>query len=82
VDFPTREELVANKRTMDQIRDYLGVNTLGYISLEGLLSCVSLPADHYCTACWSGNYRIPCTTIVNKFSMERHQMPLFDDIEL
>lgn len=82
VDFPTREELVANKRTMDQIRDYLGVDSLGYISLEGLLSCVSLPADHYCTACWSGHYRIPCTTIVNKFSMERHQMQLFDDIEL
>lgn len=82
VDFPTREELVANKRTLDQIRDYLGVDTLGYISLKGLLECVSLPANHYCTACWSGQYRIPVTTVVNKFSMERHQMQLFDDVEL
>jgi len=82
VDFPTREELVANQRTLDQIRDYLGVDTLGYLSLQGLLECVSLPANHYCTACWSGQYRIPVTAVVNKFSMERHQMQLFDDIEL
>ncbi|MBN2511981.1 MAG: amidophosphoribosyltransferase [Sedimentisphaerales bacterium] len=82
VDFPTREELVANHRTLEEIRDYLGVDTLGYISLKGLLECVSLPADHYCTACWSGQYRIPVTAVVNKFSMERHQMQLFDDIEL
>ena len=82
VDFPTREELLANQRTLQQIRDYLEVDSIGYLSLEGLLSCVSLPANHYCTACWSGQYRIPITTVVNKFSMERHQMQLFDDIEL
>lgn len=81
VDFPTREELVANKRTLDEIRDFLGVDTLGYISLEGMLSCASLPGDHYCTACWSGEYKIPVNTVVNKFLMERHQMQLFDSIE-
>lgn len=81
VDFPTREELLANRRTLEQIKNYLEVDSIGYLSLEGLLGCVSLPADHYCTACWSGQYRIPITTVVNKFSMERHQMQLFDDIE-
>jgi amidophosphoribosyltransferase len=82
VDFPTREELLANKRSLQQIRDYLEVDSVGYLSLEGLLSCFSLPTNHYCTACWSGQYRIPVTTVVNKFSMERHQKQLFDDIEL
>jgi amidophosphoribosyltransferase len=82
VDFPTREELLANKRTMAQIKDYLEVDSIGYISLEGLLRCFSLPASHFCTACWSGHYRIPVTTVVNKFTMERHQKQLFDDIEL
>ncbi|MBW8016550.1 MAG: amidophosphoribosyltransferase [Planctomycetes bacterium] len=81
VDFPTHEELVANKRTLDEIRDYLEVDTLGYISLEGMLSCASLPGDHYCTACWSGEYKIPVNTVVNKFHMERHQMQLFDNID-
>jgi amidophosphoribosyltransferase len=81
VDFPTKEELLASSRNMDEIRDFLEVDSLGYISLEGLLSCLSLPTDHYCTACWTGKYRIPVTTAVNKFSTERHQMQLFDDIE-
>ena len=82
VDFPTREELLANRRTIEQIRDFLEVDSVGYISLEGLLRCASLPADHYCTACWSGKYRIPVSTMVNKFSMERHQMQLFDELEI
>ena len=81
VDFPTKEELLASSRSLDQIRDYLEVDSVAYISIEGLLSCLSLPADHYCTACWSGKYRIPITTVVNKFSMERQQMQLFDDAE-
>ncbi|MBE0536408.1 MAG: amidophosphoribosyltransferase [Phycisphaerae bacterium] len=82
VDFPTKGELLANQRSMDEIRDYLEVDSVGYLSLEGLLSCVSLPGDHYCTACWSGQYKVPVSAIVNKYSMERHQMQLFDDVEL
>jgi amidophosphoribosyltransferase len=81
VDFPTKEELLAGNRNLEQIRDFLEVDSIGYISLEGLLSCLSLPADHYCTACWSGKYRIPVTTVVNKFSTERHQMQMFDNTE-
>lgn len=81
VDFPTKEELLANDRTMDDIREFLEVDSIEYLSLEGLQNCVSLPADHYCAACWNGQYKIPVSTIVNKFSMERHQMQLFDDVE-
>ena len=79
VDFPTKEELLANERDMQQIKDYLKVDSIGYLSLEGMLSCASLPKENYCTACWSGNYRIPVATMVSKFTMERYQMQLFDD---
>lgn len=83
VDFPTYEELLANqKKTFEDIRKFLEVDSIGYLSLEGLLQCASLPADHYCTACWSGQYRIPVSTVVNKFSVERHQKNLFDDVEM
>ncbi|MBL8765389.1 MAG: amidophosphoribosyltransferase [Phycisphaerae bacterium] len=58
VDFATREQLIAHDRTIDQIRAYLGVDTLHYLSLEGTLACVGLPARDCCTACWSGDYRI------------------------
>jgi amidophosphoribosyltransferase len=81
IDFPTKEELLANNRNLDEIKEFLNVDSMGYISLEGLLSCLSLPADHYCTACWTGKYRIPITMVVNKFSTERHQIQLFDDVE-
>ncbi len=79
VDFPTKDELLANERTLEEIRDFLEVDTVGYVSLEGMLSCAAKPEDHYCTACWSGEYRIPIVNIVNKFVMEHHQMYMFDD---
>ena len=79
VDFPTKEELLANGRDMQQIKEYLEVDSIGYISLEGMLSCASLPADHYCHACWSGKYKIPVSSVVNKFALERFQMHLFDN---
>jgi amidophosphoribosyltransferase len=81
VDFPTKEELLANNRDLEQIREFLEVDSVGYISLEGMLSCAILPPDHYCTACWSGKYRIPVDIVVNKFTMERYQMNIFDEID-
>ena len=71
VDFPTKQELLANNRTLEQIKDFLEVDSIGYQSLEGLLSCVSLPKDHYCTACWTGKYPIPVNSTFNKSTLER-----------
>lgn len=82
VDFPTKEELIANNRDLDEIRDFLGVDTLGYISLEGMLDSAALPNDHFCTACWSGKYRIPVQVALNKFTMERYQMFMFDELDV
>jgi amidophosphoribosyltransferase len=79
VDFPTKEELLANNRDLKQIKEFLEVDSVGYMSLEGLLSCTTLPAENYCTACWSGKYPIPIDTAVNKFILERYQMHMFDD---
>lgn len=59
VDFATRDQLVAHGRTVEQIREFLGVDSLHFLSLEGLLACVAQrPAEHYCTACYSGEYRL------------------------
>jgi amidophosphoribosyltransferase len=79
IDFPTTEELLANNRNLEQIKDFLEVDSIGYQSLEGLLSCAALPKDHYCTACWSGKYPIPVDLTSNKFIMERYQMHMFDE---
>ena len=59
IDFPTREELIANRYSDEEIRKYLECDSVGYLSLEGMLKCVSYAKENYCTACWSGKYPIP-----------------------
>ena len=81
VDFPTKEELLANNRNLDQIKDFLEVDSIGFLSLEGMLGCAGLPDDHYCAACWSGKYPIPVNMALNKFSMERFQLQLFTGLD-
>lgn len=56
IDFATKDQLIANERSVDQIRDFLGVDSLRYLSLDGMLACMRHPAGSYCTACWSGRY--------------------------
>jgi len=58
IDFPSKEELIANKHNIEQIKKFLDVDSLGYLSLEGMLSSVKLPKNHYCTACWTGDYPV------------------------
>jgi amidophosphoribosyltransferase len=79
IDFPTTEELLASNRNLEQIKEFLEVDSIGYQSLEGLLSCAALPKDHYCTACWTGKYPIPVDIAFNKFAMEHNQMYMFDE---
>ena len=77
IDFPTSQELIAHERTVEQIRQFLEVDGLAYLSLDGMLSCMTLPREHYCTACWSGEYKIPVDHPQSKFSFERDQMHMF-----
>jgi amidophosphoribosyltransferase len=79
VDFPTKEELLANNKNLAEIREFLEVDSIGYLSLEGMLSCAALPADHFCTACWTGKYRVPIDIALDKFTMERYQMHMFEE---
>ncbi len=59
MDFPSPEELIANEMEIEEIRKYLGVDSLGYLSFDGLLSSVPNGDRGYCTACFSGDYPIP-----------------------
>lgn len=77
IDFPTQHELIAHGRSVDEIREYLGVDSLHYLSLEGMLSCVKGPPTHYCTACFSGHYPMPVHEPVDKFALERYQLHMF-----
>ncbi|MCA8924202.1 MAG: amidophosphoribosyltransferase [Planctomycetes bacterium] len=58
IDFQSKGELLAADTSMQGIAEHLGVDSLGYISVEGMLSTVSGPPENYCTACWSGRYPV------------------------
>lgn len=72
IDFHRASELIANKyKSIEAIRKYLGVDSLGYLSLEGMLNCLKRPKHNYCTACWSGNYPVKAEKKHGKFSLEK-----------
>src|SRR5439155_27267756 len=74
IDFPTSEELIAHTRSVEQVRQFIAVDSLAYLSIEGMLSCLELPAHHYCTACWSGQYKIPIDQPPGKAKFELTQL--------
>jgi len=57
IDTPIQRELIASTHTVEEIRQIIGADSLGYLSLEGLLSCVKNPQS-YCTACFNGDYSL------------------------
>ena len=72
IDFPTREELIAGSSSVEEIRTYLGADSLGYLSVEGLLSPFDRPQD-FCHACFTGEYPVPVEDTSGKRALERHQ---------
>jgi amidophosphoribosyltransferase len=77
IDFPTSEELIAHNRSVEQVAAFLEVDSLAYLSLDGMLSCMKHEKREYCTACWSGEYKIPIDQPQSKFSFERDQLRMF-----
>ena len=58
IDMPTKEELIGSQKTVEEIRQHLNVDSLGYLSLEGMHSAVASQGP-FCDACFSGNYSAP-----------------------
>ena len=58
VDTPRRSELIAATHTLEEIRRYIGADSLGYISVDGLLDSVGTDRPSYCTSCYTGTYPV------------------------
>jgi amidophosphoribosyltransferase len=56
IDMPTKKELIASGKKNEEIKRYLEVDSLGYLSIEGLRSVAQEHKDHLCTACFTGDY--------------------------
>jgi len=69
VDIPNFSKLIAHHYSVDEIKKKIGVDSLAYLSIEGLLSVSKRPADHFCTACFSRNYPVPGDAVPNSRKM-------------
>lgn len=74
IDFPTQTELIAGKMDSAAVREHLGADSLGYISVEGLLSPFKNPRD-FCRACFTGEYPVDIGGAHSKGAMERFGSP-------
>ncbi|GBD94874.1 amidophosphoribosyltransferase precursor [bacterium BMS3Abin05] len=70
MDFPTQAEVVASSQSVEEIREFLGVESLAYLSLESLLASVPNGEKGYCTACFSGEYPIPLEENGDKLAVD------------
>lgn len=59
IDFPSSDQLVAANNSIDQIAEQLGLDSIYYLSKEGLVEATGLSPDNFCLACFDGNYPIP-----------------------
>jgi amidophosphoribosyltransferase len=70
IDFASKAELIANGLDDDGIRASIGADSLGYVSLEGLIAASEQPKSRLCRACFDGEYPIPLPEIVGKHVLE------------
>jgi len=71
IDFQGKRELVAAQHTVDEIRRFLKLDSLCYLSVESMLSCVKPPSENYCVACFTGQYPVEPAEQVHKHALER-----------
>tara|TARA_B100001146_G_scaffold217133_1_gene221378 strand:- start:877 stop:2331 length:1455 start_codon:yes stop_codon:yes gene_type:complete len=77
VDMASREELLAANNTLEQIREIVGADSLGYLTVEGLMKVVGGTNGGFCDACFTGNYPVPIQLELSKFALE-HTGPAAD----
>ena len=93
IDFPDPSKLMAATHSIEQIRDYINADYLGYLSKDGMVSATGRPASQFCMACYDGNYPVAyddkfhkhvietrngqTASLVEGVDSETRQVPLF-----
>jgi amidophosphoribosyltransferase len=73
IDFPDPRNLLANQSTLDEIREYLGADSIGYLDTDSMVRATGQPAGNFCMACFNGEYPVPVDPKLDKYIMERRQ---------
>lgn len=70
IDMASRQELIAAQKSVEEIRDQIGADSLGYLSIDGLIQAVGLPQYNFCLACFTGHYPVPVQLEMDKLALE------------
>jgi amidophosphoribosyltransferase len=70
IDMGTRWELIAGRMKVDEVREHIDADTLGYLSVEGQIEAVGQPMEKFCLACFTGNYPAPVPLQMDKLALE------------
>ena len=78
IDFPTRAELLATGLSTEEICRSIGADSLGYVSLEGLVEATTVPMNQLCRACFDGVYpvELPESVHLGKHALEQTELPI------
>lgn len=71
IDFPTKKELIAANQSVASIKKFLDLDSLEYLSLEGMLKCMPLEKNNFCTACFTGKYPASTPKKFSKYALEK-----------
>lgn len=72
IDFPTKKELIASEKSVEEVKNFIGLDSLAYLSLGGMLKSMPKDSSEFCTACFTGNYPTRVPRKVSKRVLERY----------
>ena len=76
IDFPDPKKLLANQHSTTEIAGYLGADSIGYLSVEGMIKATGQPADSFCLACFDGRYPVPVPDGAGKYNLGKERNSL------
>ena len=71
IDFSTRGELIAARKSVEEIRDITGLDSLGYLDINNLVKATDIPEQDLCLACFNGKYPVPIDEEFSKYCLEQ-----------
>jgi len=73
IDFPDRKDLIANQMTQEEIKSYLGADSLGYLDVASMVRAVGMEENQFCLACFTGNYPVRFNPELDKLAIENRR---------
>jgi amidophosphoribosyltransferase len=70
IDFSSRGELIAAQKSVEEIRDFIGLESLGYLGIDSLVKATDIPTEDLCLACFDGKYPVPIDEKFTKYCLE------------